>query len=176
MFFPEGRVRVHVYGQPVDMRKSFDGLYALTRQRLGADPLSGDLYVFIHVKGHEHFERDGLDLYCAVPISMTQAALGSELYVTTLDGKKIKVRIPSGMQNGKMLRVRDEGLGQVVRQIVGVLKRQLERAELDDGPGIAKLGDLVGVQQGRHPVAAQRFSKDQPGALQMDQGLTNRCG
>ena len=48
MFFPEGRVRVHVYGQPVDMRKSFDGLYALTRQRLGADPLSGDLYVFIN--------------------------------------------------------------------------------------------------------------------------------
>lgn len=48
MFFPEGRVRVHVYGQPVDMRKSFDGLYALTRQRLGADPFSGDLYVFIN--------------------------------------------------------------------------------------------------------------------------------
>ena len=48
MFFPEGRVRVHVYGPPVDMRKSFDGLYALTRQRLGADPLSGDLYVFIN--------------------------------------------------------------------------------------------------------------------------------
>ena len=48
MLFPEGRVRVHVYGQPVDMRKSFDGLYALTRQWLGADPLSGDLYVFIN--------------------------------------------------------------------------------------------------------------------------------
>ena len=48
MFFPEGRVRVHVYGQPVDMRKSFDGLYALTRRQLGADPLSGDLYVFIN--------------------------------------------------------------------------------------------------------------------------------
>ncbi len=41
MFFPEGAVRVHVYGQPVDMRKSFDGLYALTRQALGCDPLSG---------------------------------------------------------------------------------------------------------------------------------------
>ena len=41
MFFPEGQVRVHLYGQPVDMRKSFDGLYALTRQGLGQDPLSG---------------------------------------------------------------------------------------------------------------------------------------
>ena len=42
MFFPEGAIRVHVYGQPVDMRKSFDGLYALTRQALGCDPLSGE--------------------------------------------------------------------------------------------------------------------------------------
>jgi molecular chaperone DnaJ len=71
---------------------------------------NGDLYVFIRVKAHEHFERDGLDLYCAVPISMTQAALGSELFVSTLDGKRIKVKIPAGMQNGKMLRIRDEGV------------------------------------------------------------------
>lgn len=48
MFFPEGAVRVHVYGRPVDMRKSFDGLYALTRQALGCDPLSGELFVFIN--------------------------------------------------------------------------------------------------------------------------------
>ena len=48
MFFPEGQVRVHVYGQPVDMRKSFDGLYAVTRQKLGQDPLSGRLFVFIN--------------------------------------------------------------------------------------------------------------------------------
>jgi len=71
---------------------------------------AGDLYVFIHVKSHDYFERDGLDLYCAVPISMTQAALGADLYVTTLDDKKIKVKIPAGMQNGKMLRIRDEGI------------------------------------------------------------------
>jgi transposase len=50
MFFPEGAVRVHVYGRPVDMRKSFDGLYALTRQALGCDPLSGELFVFINRK------------------------------------------------------------------------------------------------------------------------------
>ena len=51
MFFPEGAVRVHVYGRPVDMRKSFDGLYALTRQALGCDPLSGELFVFINRRG-----------------------------------------------------------------------------------------------------------------------------
>lgn len=48
MFFPEGQVRVHVYGRPVDMRKSFEGVYALTRQELGQDPLSGRLFVFIN--------------------------------------------------------------------------------------------------------------------------------
>jgi transposase len=48
MFFPEGQVRVYVYGQPVDMRKSYDGLYAVTRQKLGQDPLSGHLFAFIN--------------------------------------------------------------------------------------------------------------------------------
>ena len=47
MFFPEGQVRVQLYGRPVDMRRSFDGLYALTRQELGEDPMSGSLYAFI---------------------------------------------------------------------------------------------------------------------------------
>ncbi|MDR1901915.1 MAG: molecular chaperone DnaJ [Treponema sp.] len=70
----------------------------------------GDLYVFIRVKPHEYFERQGLDLYCAVPISITQAALGTDIHVTTLDGKTIKVKIPPAIQNGKMLRIRDEGV------------------------------------------------------------------
>jgi transposase len=48
MFFPEGQVRVHLYGRPVDMRRSFDGLYALTRQELGEDPMSGRLFAFIN--------------------------------------------------------------------------------------------------------------------------------
>lgn len=48
MFFPEGQVRVQVYGHPTDMRKSYDGLYALTRNELGQDPLSGQLFVFIN--------------------------------------------------------------------------------------------------------------------------------
>ena len=63
MFFPEGAVRVHVYGQPVDMRKSFDGLYALTRQALGCDPLSGELFVFINRRGTQmkvlYWDRTG---------------------------------------------------------------------------------------------------------------------
>jgi molecular chaperone DnaJ len=70
----------------------------------------GDLYVFIRVRAHEYFERQELDLYCAVPISITQASLGAEIHVSTLDGKTIKVKVPSGIQNGKMLRIRNEGV------------------------------------------------------------------
>jgi transposase len=64
MFFPEGQVRVHVYGRPADMRKSFDGLYALTRQELGQDPLSGNLFAFINRRATQikvlYFDRTGL--------------------------------------------------------------------------------------------------------------------
>ena len=70
----------------------------------------GDLYVFIRIKPHEYFERQDYDLYCAVPISVSQAALGSDIHVTTLDNKTIKVKVPAGIQNGKMLRIRDEGV------------------------------------------------------------------
>ena len=51
-----------------------------------------------------------MDLYCAVPISISQASLGAEIQVPTLDGKTIKVKVPAGTQNGKMLRIRDEGV------------------------------------------------------------------
>jgi molecular chaperone DnaJ len=71
---------------------------------------AGDLYVFIRVKPHEYFERQDLDLYCAVPVSVTQAVLGADIHVGTLEGKTIKVKIPPGIQNGKMLRIRDEGV------------------------------------------------------------------
>jgi molecular chaperone DnaJ len=70
----------------------------------------GDLYVFIRVKPHEFFERQDEDLYCAIPISITQASLGAEIQVSTLEGKTIKVKVPSGIQNGKLLRIRDEGV------------------------------------------------------------------
>jgi molecular chaperone DnaJ len=70
----------------------------------------GDLYVYIHIKPHEYFERDGNDIYCMIPISITQASLGSEILVATLDDKKMKVKIPPGTQNGKVLRIRGEGI------------------------------------------------------------------
>ncbi len=71
---------------------------------------AGDLYVYIRVIPHEYFERDGNDIYCLIPISITQAALGADILVATLDSKKIKLKIPAGTQNGKTLRIRSEGI------------------------------------------------------------------
>ncbi len=70
----------------------------------------GDLYVYIQVRPHEFFERHGNDIYCVVPISFTQAALGAEIRVPTLDRKKVKMKIPPGTQNGKVLRLKNEGI------------------------------------------------------------------
>lgn len=71
---------------------------------------SGDLYVFISVLPHKFFERDGSDVYCVIPISVTQAILGAEVQVPTLNGERVKVKIPSGTQNGKILRLKNEGI------------------------------------------------------------------
>ncbi|ULQ58851.1 molecular chaperone DnaJ [Brucepastera parasyntrophica] len=70
----------------------------------------GDLYVFIRVKPHPYFERSGQDLYVAIPISITQAALGAEIVISSLDKKQLRLKVPSGTQNGKLLRIRDEGV------------------------------------------------------------------
>lgn len=70
----------------------------------------GDLVVFLHVTPHKYFERDNQDLYCALPISITQAALGGEVFVNTLDGRKVKIKVPAGTQHGKLLRIKEEGV------------------------------------------------------------------
>ncbi|PIE04351.1 MAG: molecular chaperone DnaJ [Spirochaetales bacterium] len=71
---------------------------------------AGDLYVYIHVRPHVHFERHEYDLYCVLPIGMSQAALGAEVWVKTLDSKRIKLKVPSGTQDGKLLRIKGEGV------------------------------------------------------------------
>ncbi len=70
---------------------------------------SGDLYVFVTVKAHKIFTRDGNDLWVEVPISFVQAALGDEIRVPTLDGDS-KLTIPEGTQTGATFRVRDKGV------------------------------------------------------------------
>jgi molecular chaperone DnaJ len=70
---------------------------------------AGDLFVVIHVKPHEIFQRDGDDLLCEVPISFVQAALGSEIEVPSLDGKT-SVKVPAGTQPGTMFRLKGKGV------------------------------------------------------------------
>ncbi len=70
----------------------------------------GDLYIFIEVEPHEIFERDGLDLYCRIPVPMTTAALGGEIEAPLLDGGRTRVKVPAGVQSGKRLRLRGKGM------------------------------------------------------------------
>jgi molecular chaperone DnaJ len=71
---------------------------------------SGDLYIFLSVKPHEFFQRDGADLYCRVPVSMTTAALGGHFEVTTLDAAKTRVNVPEGCQTGRQFRLKGKGM------------------------------------------------------------------
>jgi molecular chaperone DnaJ len=71
---------------------------------------AGDLIVVIHVTEDRFFERDTQDLYCAVPVTMVQAALGCDITVPSLDGKQISLKIPAGTSNGKLLRIKGEGV------------------------------------------------------------------
>lgn len=70
---------------------------------------TGDLYVYIFVKSHKLFTREGSDIICEVPISFVQAALGDEIDVPTLEGK-VKLRIPEGTQSGTIFRMREKGI------------------------------------------------------------------
>lgn len=74
----------------------------------GAPP--GDLYIFLHLRRHQIFERDGTTLFCRVPVSFTTAALGGDIAVPGIDGAMTLIRIPAGIQSGKQLRHRGVGM------------------------------------------------------------------
>ncbi len=71
---------------------------------------AGDLYIFIHIRRHAVFDREGTTLITRVPITFTTAALGGSIEIPGLDGDKITVEIPAGIQNGKQLRKRGAGM------------------------------------------------------------------
>jgi molecular chaperone DnaJ len=70
----------------------------------------GDLYIFLSIKPHAVFQREGADLYCRVPISMVTASLGGEFEVPTLEGGRTSVKIPEGTQTGKRFRLSGKGM------------------------------------------------------------------
>ncbi len=71
---------------------------------------AGDLYIFIETREHPIFQRDGVNLFCRVPVSLITAALGGEVEVPTIDGGKSRVKVPPGTQTGKQLRLRAKGM------------------------------------------------------------------
>ncbi len=74
--------------------------------KMGGPP--GDLYIFLHIEPHEFFQRDGDDIYCQIPISITQASLGGSVEVLTLEGHET-LKIPKGTQSGKVFRLKGKG-------------------------------------------------------------------
>lgn len=71
---------------------------------------TGDLYIFIEVNDHKLFERDGVNLFCQIPVSIASAALGGEIEVPTIDGGRSRVKIPEGSQSGRQMRLRAKGM------------------------------------------------------------------
>ncbi|HVG51733.1 MAG TPA: molecular chaperone DnaJ, partial [Xanthobacteraceae bacterium] len=76
---------------------------------------AGDLYIFLAIKQHGFFQRDGADVYCEVPVSMVTAALGGELDVPIIDGGQSRIKIPAGSQSGRRVRLQGKGMP-VLRQ------------------------------------------------------------
>ena len=74
----------------------------------GASP--GDLYIFLSVKPHRLFQREGADIHCRVPIPMTTATLGGAIEVPAIDGSRAKVTVPAGSQTGQNFRLKGKGM------------------------------------------------------------------
>ena len=86
---------------------------------------SGDLYIFTEVMNHSIFQRDGANLFCQIPVSMVSATLGGDLEAPTLDGGKTRVKVPSGIQSGKQLRLRGKGMPNIRGRSYGDLYIEL---------------------------------------------------
>ncbi|WIJ25363.1 molecular chaperone DnaJ [Devosia sp. RR2S18] len=86
----------------------------------------GDLYIFVSIKPHDLFQRDGADLFARIPISMSTAALGGEFEVPTLDTLRAKVKVPAGTQPGQRVRLKGKGMPVLRSKDIGDLYVQLD--------------------------------------------------
>jgi molecular chaperone DnaJ len=123
---------------------------------------AGDLYIFIGVRPHKLFEREGADIFCRAPIPMTTAAIGGQIECPTIDGSRARITIPVGTQTGKRFRLRGKGMSILnqrnrrgdmiveafVETPVNLTKRQEEL-----------LKEFSGESDGNHPEAEGFFAK-----------------
>ena len=119
---------------------------------------TGDLYVILHVKEHEIFQRDGDDLHCEVPVSFIQAALGAEIEVPTLEGKSV-IKMPAGTQSGAVFRVKSRGMKNLQGYGHGDLhaRVQVEVPARLTTEQKAKLQEFAALCNGQEAPMAQSF-------------------
>ncbi|HXF53413.1 MAG TPA: molecular chaperone DnaJ [Hyphomicrobiaceae bacterium] len=87
---------------------------------------AGDLYIFLSIKPHAFFQRDGADIFCRVPISMVTAALGGQIDVPTVEGGMTRVKVPEGTESGKQFRLKGKGMPVLRSKVVGDMYIQVE--------------------------------------------------
>ncbi len=87
---------------------------------------TGDLYIFLSIKPHDFFQRDGADIFCKVPISMTTAALGGQIEVPTVEGEMTRVKIPEGSESGKQFRLKSKGMPVLRSKLTGDMYIQVD--------------------------------------------------
>ncbi len=122
---------------------------------------AGDLYIVLTVKQHPFFERDGNDLHCVVPISFTQAALGDEIPIPTLEGDT-RIKVPEGTQSGKEFRLRSKGVpylnehgrGDLLVEVQVQTPKKLTREQREL---LRQLGESVTVENA--PTSRSLFGK-----------------
>jgi molecular chaperone DnaJ len=122
---------------------------------------SGDLYIVLSVKPHAFFERDGNDLHCVIPISFSQAALGDEITIPTLEGDT-KLKIAEGTQSGKEFRLRGKGVpylnehgrGDMVVQVAVQTPKKLTKLQKEL---LRQLGESLTIEN--TPTSRSLFSK-----------------
>ena len=122
---------------------------------------AGDLYVFLGVKNHEIFTREGDDLVCEIPVSFVQAALGAEIEVPTLEGRAT-IKIPAGTQPGALLRLKERGIKNLQGYGQGDLRVRVQvevPAHLNSAQK-AKLAEFAALCDGKEaPLARSFFEK-----------------
>lgn len=124
---------------------------------------SGDLFVQIHIKRHRVFERDGVDLFCEIPVSFVTATLGGEIDVPTLSGK-VKLKVPAETQTGKMFRVRNKGIKALRGDTYGDLMCRINietpvNLSAEQKEILAKFGESLGENHNHSPQSKSFFDK-----------------
>ena len=122
--------------------------------------LAGDLYLLIKVRGHEIFSRDGVDIYCTLPISFSQAALGTELEVPTLEGQ-VALKIPEGIQSGRKLRIKNKGVKRLSGYGRGdqIIQIHVETPTNLSGEQMDLFKQLAGHDENSSPMGRSFFDK-----------------